>query len=162
VEDLILAFAWYNRAVNPFSRLLLLGSERSCPRYYSMLRMLASRLGLTNVCFEGFVSPAARSACYGSASLFVTASRHEGFCLPTVEAMVRGVPVLARNAGGIPEAMGGAGVLFDDATPRELAALADRLVSDGVLRAAVKDAGASRVNAIRARDIAGELAALLG
>jgi glycosyltransferase involved in cell wall biosynthesis len=161
VEELILAFSWYNRDINPHSRLLLPGSDRSCPRYYSMLRLLSARLRLANVCFEGFVSQAARSACYASATIFITASRHEGYCLPVIEAMVHGVPVLARNTGGIPEALGGAGVLFDGASPRELAVLADRLAADGTLREEVCSAQTRRMDALRRRDAAAELAELM-
>ena len=99
VEDLILAFAWFNRTILPQSRLILVGSERSCPRYYAMLRLLAGTLELPNVCFEGYASPAGLSACYRAADVFVSASRHEGYCLPLAEAMVRGVPVVARATG---------------------------------------------------------------
>ncbi|MBM4148075.1 MAG: glycosyltransferase family 4 protein [Lentisphaerae bacterium] len=162
VEELILAFAWYHRTMNPFSRLLLLGSERSCPRYYAMLKLLAARLGLRNVCFEGFVPGPVRSACFMRAHVFVTASRHEGYCLPIVEAMSRNVPVLARNAGGMPEAMDGAGIMFDDAGPRELAALAHAAAADLGLRGRILAAQAARMERLRARDLNSELARLTG
>ncbi len=42
IEDLILAFKWYHQTLNPYSRLLLVGSPRSASRYYIMLRMLAA------------------------------------------------------------------------------------------------------------------------
>ena len=38
------------------------------------------------------------AACYEAADLFATASHHEGFCAPLLEAMVHNVPVLARAA----------------------------------------------------------------
>lgn len=130
IEDLILAFAWYNQTINPYSRLVLVGSQRSCPRYYLMLRMLANELNLTHVCFEGFASQAGLAAYYSTADLFVCASEHEGYCLPLVEAMYAGVPVLARKRGGMPEALGGAGVMYEDLSPGELAELMHRLLSD--------------------------------
>ena len=161
VEDLILAFAWFNRTILPQSRLILVGSERSCPRYYAMLRLLAGTLDLPNVCFEGYASPSGLAACYRVADVFVSASRHEGYCLPLVEAMVHGVPVVARAAGGTPEAMGGAGVLFDDAGPAELAELIRRVLEDAPLRAAVLDSQARRVQALLGRPAEAELRALL-
>ncbi|MEX2606803.1 MAG: glycosyltransferase [Kiritimatiellia bacterium] len=109
-EDLLLAFAWYHRTIHPASRIILAGSEHSCPRYFAMLAMLAGRLGLTDVSFEGFVSEEGRAACFRVADVFVTTSRHEGFCLPLIEAMCREVPVTARLQGGMPEALEDSGI----------------------------------------------------
>lgn len=161
VEELILAFAWFNRCIDPCSRLILVGSERSCPRYYAMLRMLVGRLGLANVCFEGFLSNAQLAACYKAADLFVCPSRHEGYCLPLVEAMYHGVPVIARDIGGMPEAMGGSGVMFKDAEPRVLAELIHRVITDDGLRREIIDSQARRIAEIKGRDISGECRSLL-
>ena len=57
------------------------------------------------------------AALYRAASLFTTLSWHEGFCLPVVEAMTCGTPVLASSFGAIPEVLEGAGWLVD---PRNL------------------------------------------
>ena len=154
VEELILAFAWYHGCIESRSRLILVGSDRSCPRYYAMLRMLAARLGLTNVCFEGFVTESWLAACYEVADLFVCTSRHEGFCLPLVEAMARETPVIARDAGGMPEVLGDAGVLYDDASPPVLAELMARVLTEGALRDRVLAAQARRLTQIRAQDLA--------
>ena len=74
IEDLIMAFAWYHIAVNPFSRLIIVGSKQSAVRYYTMLRMLVGDLDLSNVCFEGFTSPAGLLAYYRVADLYVSTS----------------------------------------------------------------------------------------
>ncbi|MCE9615512.1 MAG: glycosyltransferase [Lentisphaerae bacterium] len=161
IEELIEAFAWYNRGLNPFSRLILVGSDRTAPRYCTMLRMLVGDLGLTTVCFEDFASDRGLSAYYAAADLFVTTSRHEGYCLPLVEAMHKGVPIIARATGGMPEAMDGAGVLFDDLTPAELAALMHRVLCDAPLREAVLDSQRRRMAAVRARDVIADVRALL-
>ena len=58
----LLAFSGNN------GRLLLIGSERSCPRYYLMLRMLVRELKVPNVCFERYASPAKLAADIRSAS----------------------------------------------------------------------------------------------
>ncbi|MDE0839584.1 MAG: glycosyltransferase [Kiritimatiellae bacterium] len=62
IEDLILAFAHYHGSIDANARLILVGSEASCPRYYAMLRMLATQLNLSHVCFEGFVTDAQLAA----------------------------------------------------------------------------------------------------
>jgi len=152
IENLILAFAWYHRCINPSSRLLIAGSEASCPPYYAMLRLLAARLGLMNVCFTGFVSAAGRHTLYRCADVFVTASRHEGFCLPLVEAMACGVPVVARDAGGMPEALGEGGVRYEGLDARELALLTARVADRTPLREQVLAAQARRMDALRRRD----------
>ncbi len=161
VEELIGAFGWYHARINPFSRLILVGSDRSSPRYYAMLRMLAGEMDLANVCFETYASPAGLLGYYAKAHVFVTTSRHEGYCLPLVEAMCKQVPVVARAVGGTPEAMGGAGVLFDELAPEELAELIHRICSDPVLRRDVLASQAGRVAALVGRDLAAEVRALL-
>ncbi|MFA5343751.1 MAG: glycosyltransferase [Kiritimatiellia bacterium] len=161
IEDLILAFAWYHRALNPFSRLIIIGSKRSAARYYTMLRMLAGDLDLSNLCFEGFVSSARLSAYYRTADLYVSASAHEGYCLPLVEAMAHGIPVIARAAGGTPEAMDGAGVLYDDLAPAELGALFDRVLTDAALREEIIASQSRRVRRARERNPESEVQALM-
>ncbi len=161
VEDLILAFAWYTRAINPHARLVLAGSGKAVPRYTAMLRMLAGELKLENVCFERFVSPSGLAACYRRARVFVTASRHEGYCLPLLEAMYAGVPVIARAAGGMPEAVGSAGILVDDFEAEELAVVMDKAARDGDLRRALLASGKARIAAETGRDLEKELGSLL-
>ncbi len=161
IEDLIQAFAWYHRAINPYSRLLIVGSPRSAPRYFTMLRLLAGDLDLPNVCFEGFASPTGLPAYYRSADLYVSTSEHEGYCLPLVEAMDHGIPVIARAAGGIPEAMDGAGVLYEDLTPAELGALFDRVLTDAPLREEILGSQRRRVQRAKGRNLEAEVKALM-
>lgn len=162
IEDLILAFAWYNKAINPYSRLLLAGSNRSAPRYYAMLRMLAGDLDLPNVCFEGFASPAGLAAYYRVADAYVCPSIHEGYCLPLVEAMYCDVPVIAREAGGTPEAMDGAGVLYSGLDEVELAALIHRVLEDKSLNKKIISSQRERMARLQARQPDLELKKLLG
>lgn len=161
VEDLILAFAWYHRAINPYSRLLIVGSHRSAPRYFTMLRMLVGDLDLPNVCFEGFASPAGLRAYYRVADLYVSTSEHEGYGLPLVEAMDHGIPVIARAAGGTPEAMDGAGVLYEDLAPAELGALFDRVLTDTALRSEILASQQERVQRAKDRNLEAEVKVLM-
>jgi L-malate glycosyltransferase len=161
VEHLLEAFAWYQRGFNPNSRLILVGSDRSCPRYYALLRMLALAWDLPNVCFERFASGAGLSAYYRCADLFVCASDHEGYCLPLVEAMHKGLPVMAKDTGGVPEALGGAGILYRDMNASELATLIHHVSADPALRGAVLDSQRRRMETLRARCVEAELKPLL-
>ena len=161
VEELIEAFAWYHKHLERRSELLLVGSERTCPRYFAMLRMFAAELDLMSVSFVRYASPGGLISYYQQADLFATTSRHEGYCLPVVEAMYEGVPVLARNTGGVPEAMDGAGVMFDDASPQELACLMHRMITPGPLREEILASQRARIERLRSRPVPQELQNLL-
>ena len=160
VEDLLEAYACYHR-LNPFSRLFIVGSERSCPRYALMLRLLARDLDVPNVCFEGYATPAGLAAYYELADTFVSCSAHEGYGAPLIEAMRHGVPVIARDAGGTSEALGSGGVMYAEATPAELAELINRVTSDQTLRGDILTAQQRRMNTAVARPVEEELRALL-
>ena len=161
IEELITAFAWFHRNIEPQSRLLIVGSDRSAPSYYAMLKMYAAELDLDTVFFERFASPAGLAAYYQIADCFATTSRHEGYCLPLVEAMTLKVPVIARRTGGTPEAMGNAGILIDDFRPEELAELFGLVCHDSALKQSVLAAQQKRVEEVLNRPVKAELLALL-
>ncbi len=162
VEDLIQAFAWYHMTLDPFSRLIVVGSQQSAARYFNMLKMLTGDLDLTTAYFAGFASDADLAAYYRTANLYVSTSGHEGYCRPLLEAMDHGIPVIARAAGGTPEAMQDAGILYEDLSPQELAALMHRVLTDADLRAAVLCSQAERIRRERERPVEAELRNLLG
>lgn len=161
IEELITAFAWFHKNIEPQSRLLIVGSDRSAPTYYAMLKMYAAELGLDTVFFEHFASTAGLSAYYKVADLFATTSRHEGYCLPLVEAMYKGVPVVARQTGGTPEAMGEAGVMFDELRAEELAELLGLLCFDAPLRQTVLESQQRRIAKLLARPVKEEFLSLI-
>lgn len=161
LETLIESFNWYHRTLNPHSRLMIIGSPRSCPRYYAMLRMLVGDFDLANACFEGFASPRGLPTYYRRADVLVSTSEHEGYCLPLLEAMHCGLPVVARAVGGIPEALDGAGVQYDQLSTAELALLVHRVTDDAALRGRVLDSQRRRMHAVGARDLVAEVRGLL-
>jgi glycosyltransferase involved in cell wall biosynthesis len=111
---LIEAFASYRYRYNSRARLLIVGAEEESFRGYSArLRELISLLWLQEaVVFAGEVSEAALKSYYLVAHVFVTASEHEGFCVPLVEAMAMNVPIVACASSAIPETVGDAGILW--------------------------------------------------
>lgn len=157
LEQLIEVFAWYQKTINRYSRLILVGSNQSYQRYYTMLRMLVGELDLPNVCFEGFLNAAELAACYRQAHVYVCLSEHEGYCLPLVEAMFMKVPVIARRIGGMPEALGNAGVLYDGLNARELAELINLVVTDSNLRKEILNSQQQRMQEILNRPVDEEL-----
>ena len=160
IEDIIEAFAWIHHN-DKHTRLLLAGSARSCPRYYAMLKFWAGRLGLSNILFLDFLNHNQLAACYEAADLFVSTSKHEGFCLPLIEAMNYNVPVIAHETGGMPEALGESGVLYKNLSAPLLAELINRVATDAELRNNILNSQSLRIEQIRTRNIESTVKELL-
>lgn len=147
IEDLIRAFFFYRRSVHPDSRLFCVGSFAGAETYYSSLRALAVQLDLPGVIFTGHVTAAQLVAYYRLAHVFVCMSEHEGFCLPLVEAMSFGVPVVAYSAAAIPETVGDGGILFSRKDFPEVAETVDLAARLGEVRELLVAAGKERLKA---------------
>jgi glycosyltransferase involved in cell wall biosynthesis len=77
--------------------------------------------------FAGQVSDTELCSLYAGAAALVLPSLYEGFGLPLLEAMAAGCPVLASNAGSLPEVGGEAALYFSPDSANELAACLLRL-----------------------------------
>ena len=107
---------------DPDATLRLIGKPAT-DSYVAALHRYVADLGLAGaVAFAGHASDAAVASAYAGADVLVVTSEHEGFCVPVVEAMAPGVPVVAFDQGAVPEVLGGAGVLVSDKDPYALAA----------------------------------------
>jgi L-malate glycosyltransferase len=146
-HDLIKALAVYRRFADPRAHLHLVGGGLDTT-YGRALREYSTALGVADaVHFPGGVSSDALAAYYASADVFVSCSEHEGFCVPIIEAMARGLPVVAYAAAAVPETAGAAAILLDDKHPEMVAAAVERLLADGTLRSHLVEAGRARVRA---------------
>ena len=112
----------------------------------AQLEAQAHRLQISEaVVFPGWLPSEDLEGLYRLAACFVFPSLREGFGLPVLEAMRRGVPVACSNASAVPEVAGDAALLFDPDRPDEIAAailavfldraLAERLAARGRARA---------------------------
>jgi glycosyltransferase involved in cell wall biosynthesis len=123
-------------------RLRLAGaSTRGAPAWLERIRR-PPLSGRTD--YVGYVPDAERRALFEGASVVVMPSWHEGFGLPALEAMALGIPVVASNRGSLPEVLGGAGLLFDPASPDALADALERLLTDSSVASACIAAGLAR------------------
>ena len=92
----------------------------------------------------GYVTAPELEKLYRRAAIFAFPSLDEGFGMPILDAMARGVPVLSSNVSAMPEVAGDAGLLVD---PRDVASIADglrRLTADSALRDTLVRAGIAR------------------
>jgi glycosyltransferase involved in cell wall biosynthesis len=112
------------------------------------LRDRARELGLErDTRFLGWVSDYELEGLYAAASVFVFPSLYEGFGLPVLEAMARGVPVACSDRGSLPEVAGGAARLFDPERPEAIAAAIEELLADPAEADRLRAAGRERAAA---------------
>lgn len=96
----------------PDAHLIIVGAQRH-RRYADSIEALARDLRLPHCWMAGEVDDDVLAAMYERADVLVVASEHEGLCVPLVEAMAFGLPIVARANAAIPETLAGAGLLLD-------------------------------------------------
>jgi len=162
IEDVLKVFYFYRRRINPESRLFLVGIDTDMEIYSVALRQMIHDLGLSGVAFTGRVTQRELVTYYRLAHVYLCMSEHEGFCVPLVEAMHFGIPVIAYAAGAVPETLGDAGALVERKDFPELAELAALICEDAGLRDAMAAKGRERARAFLPDAIAPQLAQVLG
>ncbi|MFW6034575.1 MAG: glycosyltransferase, partial [bacterium] len=102
------------------------------------------------------------------ADVLVLSSRAESYGMVVAEAVAHGLPVIATSVGGVPEALGRAadgrlpGLLVPAGDARALAAAVRDYLTDGSLRAGLRQAAADRRDRLpRWPDTAGRVAEVL-
>lgn len=109
------------------------------------LRELAAARGVSaDVCLLGWVGGAELEGLWALTEAFVFPSLYEGFGLPVLEAMARGVPVACSDTSSLPEVAGEAALLFDPRDRASIAAALRRLLNDEVLRERLRVLGTQR------------------
>ena len=76
--------------------------------------------------------------------MFVYPSLYEGFGLPVLEAMTRGVPVACSNASSLPEVAGDGALLFDPNDVSAIATALQRLLGDPAEARRLRERGLAR------------------
>lgn len=157
LEDVLRVFTAYQRLYQPRSRLVVAGAlDRESP-YGTWLLGLKELLGPEHVLLLGRVSAAQLSACFSTASAYLSMSRHEGFGVPLLEAMYRQVPVVAYAAAAVPETLGGAGIGSLSADPVDMARLLAALEHNPPLREQVLAGQRARLHSLTQEEVARRL-----
>jgi glycosyltransferase involved in cell wall biosynthesis len=136
LEDVIRTLGLVKRHHLADARLTIVGAATGFELYAEALQRFAHAIGMEDaVTFTGGVSDAERDTAYADAGVYVCLSEHEGFCAPLVESFANGLPVVAGDAGAIPETLGGAGISIPNRDPVIAAEAVAAVLSDRNLRA---------------------------
>lgn len=143
-HDVVAAFAVFRRLFDPKARLTLVGGPTG-QQYRRAVQRMVSELDLDGgvEMLEG-VGHAELLAHFRTADVFVCLSEHEGFCVPVLEAMELGLPVVALAAAALPETIGDGGVLLGGKDPVAVACVVHDLLGDEERRSALAGAGRRR------------------
>jgi glycosyltransferase involved in cell wall biosynthesis len=126
IEDIVRLAEVYKRYIDTHYRFIFVGRTEGIPRYYAAVRALIKEFEMLpeRFLFQGGVTDWELAAYYRSASVYLSLSEHEGFCVPALEAMAAGIPVFAYESTAVAETLGGAGVCW---SPKDLECAAELL-----------------------------------
>ena len=107
----------------------------------------------------GWLDEEAKDRAFRGADLFAMPSLSEGLPVALLEAMARGLPIVASRVGGVPEVVsdGLDAVLVEAGKPAELVERLGDLVEDPERRRALGEAATERVTRLAADDVYGRL-----
>ena len=152
LEALLAAFRNFRESGHPEYHLVLVGSE---DYFYRRLKTeSASRGDDEQVIFFGRATDRALGQIYDRASFYVFPSLHEGFGLPPLEALCRGLPVASSNATCLPEILGRAALFFDPKKPETILSAMRRLAEEEHFREELRRRGFRRVRRYSWQDCA--------
>ena len=161
IEDLVRTLAVYRRRYDPRARLLVVGSHAGFDDYHASIATLVRDLRISGVHLLDHVTNEELTALYDVADLFLSASEHEGFCVPLVEAFWKRIPVVAYAAAAVPATMDGGGVLYDRKDPRHIASIINAVLSDSALEDDILRAQDAALARRRAQDFPATLLRLI-
>ncbi|MGN6189371.1 MAG: glycosyltransferase family 4 protein [Conexibacter sp.] len=140
VEGLIDALA----AIAPERRPLLVVPGYATEHEAALNERARTRGVADDVRFPGWLPRADVEGLWRCAVAHVFPSFAEGFGLPVLEAMARGVPSACSDRASLPEVAGDAALLFDPSDPSAIRAAIERLLADAALRERLRAAGLAR------------------
>jgi glycosyltransferase involved in cell wall biosynthesis len=163
VEDIIKSFYFLNRHIEKKSRLWLVGIDIDTELYSFSLKRLAAVLGLEEVVhFVGCMDDSEVKSLYLNSSAYLCMSEHEGFCLPLVEAMHFGLPVIAYGATAIPETVATGGIIVNHKDHAVIGELLHEVSANKELRMKLQQAGKARSQEMSLEAFAKNVTTVLG
>ena len=136
IEVIVRLAEMYKRHIDANYRFIFVGRTDGMPRYYATVRALVAELDMLpeRFVFAGQVPDWELAAYYRTASVYLSLSEHEGFCVPLLEAMAADVPVFAYESSAVGDTLGGAGVCWSPKDLEYAAELLGQLAFDPIMR----------------------------
>lgn len=134
IEDVISAALEYKKLSDFSVRLILVGGFHKEDVYYNELSKMIEQQSSIEILLTGYVSDEELKAYYKVSKLFLCMSEHEGFCVPLIESMYYGLPIIAYNSTAIPGTLGNAGILMNTKDFKEVANMINKVILDEVYR----------------------------
>jgi len=130
LDKLILEFSQFQNE-NKDYHLVLVGKE---DYFYRQLKKFVEERKSKNTIFPGHISDCDLDVVYRKADLYVFPSLYEGFGLPPLEAMAKGVPVLSSDHPCMREILGDSALFVDAKVKDGLASGIRKIMTDKNLR----------------------------
>jgi glycosyltransferase involved in cell wall biosynthesis len=149
IEELIKTLYVMREHVNRNVRLWLVGIDIDTELYSFSLKRLINFLGLEQeVRLVGCFADSEVRALYENADVYVCLSEHEGYCLPVIEAMHFGLPVITSASSALPQTVGTGGVVVEQSDYLELALLINAIGTDPEFKQKLRQSGFERIKSL--------------
>ncbi|MDD3497877.1 MAG: glycosyltransferase family 1 protein [Candidatus Moranbacteria bacterium] len=139
LENLVLSF---NEISDNNLSLVLVGKS---DYFYRRIKKIVKKNNIRNVIFTDFVSDYDLNIIYKNSKAYIFPSLYEGFGLPPLEAMRRGVPVASSDHGCMKEVLEDSALYFDAKNKEETKKAIEKIISSGELRKKLIRKGFSQV-----------------
>jgi glycosyltransferase involved in cell wall biosynthesis len=161
-HHLIAALAALRQSGEEDARLHLIGSWVGMEAYAGRCARLARDLRVAeHVVVEGSVEDDRLARAYADCDAFVCLSDHEGYCVPLVEAMASGRPIVAFASSAVTETVGEAGLLLDEKPPSLVAEAVREAASNPRLAARMGEGRRERLAHLGAGAVASRVRAFV-
>ncbi|RIL12384.1 MAG: hypothetical protein DCC75_00565 [Proteobacteria bacterium] len=163
IEDLLKTFYFLHHYLEKKSKLWLVGIDIDTELYSFALKRMCEEFDLQDaVIFTGPLVDSEIRALYENCSIYMCMSEHEGFCLPVLEAMHFGLPVIAYASSALPDTVGKGGILVREKRHAELAELVLEVAGSEPLRESLIRAGRERVGELSFANFEGRVEEIFG
>jgi glycosyltransferase involved in cell wall biosynthesis len=156
---LVDAFGLLHRR-QPDVALVLLGPEGPDQHHIDAAIARQPREAADQILMIDYVTDGDRNAILHGAAALAYPSLDEGFGYSALEAMAAGVPVVAADAGSLPEVCGDAALLVNPRNPAAMADALETVVTDDAVRAELVSRGHEQTERFSLTRSATEMAAL--
>lgn len=151
LERLINAFDIFKKRKRSGINLVLVGKH---DYFYNGLKNFIEKKEIKNVILPGYVKDQHLSCVYRNALLYVFPSLYEGFGLPPLEAMSKGLPVVSSDHECMKEILGSGAYFVDCTKEKEMSNAFSMMIDDVELRSKFIEKGFERVKLFSWKEMA--------